>query len=159
MHKYHSNGVITVPEAPAPQDNVHIYYNGLLPKSGASEIYAHFTFDQDWSRVKDAKMTKYNHLGPNAQSLDDAILTFHTDVQIPPYAKTLDICFKDSANHWDNNSGYNYSIQLGHESSFRLGRYNPAKTTEDFSQMEYGDYTFIEQAENGHRSYRYPNGT
>jgi hypothetical protein len=96
---YAANGVKTVPVLPSPGDVVQIVYDGLLAKSGATEVYAHIGFDEEWDQVRDLQMMKT----PEG---------FQTSVDPPHSATTLNICFRDPANNWDNNSGRNYSIDL-----------------------------------------------
>lgn len=73
-----------------------VCYNGLLAKSGADQVYLHYgNGSGKWSGVKTERMD-------------------HTNVG---WEKTIRlngnqaaICFKDSANNWDNNQGYNWVI-------------------------------------------------
>ncbi len=85
---------------PAPfrsGDTVHINYQGLLKKSGASEVYLHYGFDS-WSQgVATVKMEKME----NGEFGSD--ITFTGDQEI-------NFCFKDSGNNWDNNNGHNWTL-------------------------------------------------
>ena len=95
---YLSNGVTVVPAVPTVGDRVTIMYDGLLSKSGASHIYAHVGFDNEWKNLHDHSMSR-SSMGFEAQ--------------IPvEHADTLNICFKDCAGNWDNNSGINYSFDI-----------------------------------------------
>ncbi|HEX2952815.1 MAG TPA: carbohydrate-binding protein [Bacillota bacterium] len=86
---------------PAPVkagDTVHINYDGLLKNSGAHDVYLHYGSD-GWKNAGTIQMTK-RHDG-----------VFST--QIPANAAhEINICFKDCANNWDNNSGWNWKIDV-----------------------------------------------
>lgn len=96
---YAANGVKTEPILPSPGDVVQIIYDGLLARSGASEVFAHIGFDERWDEVHDRQMVKT----PEG---------FRTSVHPPGSARTLNICFRDPAGNWDNNSGRDYRIDL-----------------------------------------------
>jgi hypothetical protein len=97
-NKYSANGVRITPAIPSKGENVKIIYDGLLSKSGALEIYAHVGFGDQWENKANYKMTKEKE---------------RFEVTIPASsAKSLNICFKDNANNWDNNSGNNYSFSI-----------------------------------------------
>ncbi|WP_425058948.1 hypothetical protein SCACP_35980 [Sporomusa carbonis] len=98
---YDANGVFIRPAFPTSKDIIKITYNGLLSQSGASEIYAHVGFGRNWEDVRDYKMVK---------TMDG----FETSVTIPKPVDTFHVCFKDSANNWDNNSGINYNYSIYH---------------------------------------------
>lgn len=95
---YFSNGVTISPTIPATGDNVKISYDGLLAKSGANHIYAHIGYGHRWEDTVDVKMTKKS-------------IGFEASVPVKD-STTLNICFKDCANNWDNNSGMNYSFDV-----------------------------------------------
>ena len=95
---YISNGVTIQPAVPTVGENITILYDGLLAKSGASHIYARVGFGTNWDNETDYAMTK----------TDTGF-----EVTIPVLkADTLNLCFKDCANNWDNNSGMNYSFDV-----------------------------------------------
>ncbi len=97
--QYAAEGVKIVPANPSPQESVEIVYDGLLPRSGATEVYAHVGFDEDWRTTQDYRMSK---------TADG----FETTLYVPEYAAKLNVCFKDAANNWDNNSGANYTFAI-----------------------------------------------
>lgn len=98
-YRYAAKGVRISPANPSSQDAVEIVYDGLLPRSGATEVYAHVGFDSDWKATDDYRMKKTSD-------------GFETSVSLPQYADTLNVCFKDAANNWDNNSGSNYTFEI-----------------------------------------------
>ncbi|HCT64192.1 MAG TPA: carbohydrate-binding protein [Lachnospiraceae bacterium] len=93
---YSSNGVSA---SELTGNSIKLTYNGLLPQSGASQVYAFVGYgsNYNWESVENYPMDKT--MGT----------TFETNI---PVKKTgnLNICFKDSANNWDNNSGMNYTF-------------------------------------------------
>lgn len=95
---YVNNGVSINPAMPAVGDLVKIFYDGILVKNGATHLYAHVGFGNKWDNVSDIKM-------------DKSEMGFVASVTVPD-SDTMNICFKDCANNWDNNSGKNYSIDI-----------------------------------------------
>jgi len=85
------------PEQPRPGDTVHVNYQGLLKNSGANEVYLHYGFDS-WSKgITTVKMNR-NENGD-----------FGSDI---PFNESHEInfCFRDNANNWDNNNGFNWTV-------------------------------------------------
>ena len=75
-----------------------VVYNGLLSKSGADQVFLHCGFGEPthWQSVSTQRMER------SPKGWEKTIrLTDNKAV----------ICFKDSANNWDNNSGYNWLIR------------------------------------------------
>jgi len=98
--KYESNGIVISPAVPAKGETARVVYNGLLAQSGADKVYVHVGFGEDWKRSTDYRM---NRSGDG----------YGFEVQIPvAIANTMNLCFKDNANNWDNNSGENYSYNV-----------------------------------------------
>jgi len=95
---YMSNGITIKPSTPSVGENLTIMYDGLLSKSGASHVYAHVGFDSSWSHVYDYPMIRTS-------------MGFEATIPVVE-ADTLNICFKDCANNWDNNCGANYSFDV-----------------------------------------------
>lgn len=95
---YTSNGVFIRPSIPHSAEEVKIIYNGLLPKSGATEIYAHIGIGGKWEKTKEIRMNK-------------TIDGFEAEVPAR-HASALYVTFHDSASNWDNNNGYNYIFSL-----------------------------------------------
>ena len=96
--EYISNGVAISPDMPTAGDKVKIMYNGLLVKSGTNDIYAYIGFGSTWEDDTYVKMNR-NSMG------------FEATVPILE-SNTLNVCFKDCSNNWDNNSGENYLFTI-----------------------------------------------
>ena len=93
-------GVNVYPTPITRGEHVNIIYDGLLASSGADEVYLHVGFGThgNWQDIRDIKM-------------------FHTGRGWEQTLKAsdpsrLNFCFKDSADNWDNNSGYNWSFEI-----------------------------------------------
>lgn len=95
---YMSNGVTISPAVPGTGDNVMITYDGLLAKSGATHVFAHVGFGSRWDKINDFRMERTS-------------TGFQTTVPVSGY-DTLNVCFKDCAENWDNNSGKNYTFDI-----------------------------------------------
>jgi len=94
--KYRGNGVVISPAVLKKGETAHVMYNGILARDGADRLYVHVGFGDDWKNVKDYKMIKTDQ---------------GFEAQIPvSFDDTMNLCFKDRANNWDNNSGNNYSF-------------------------------------------------
>lgn len=96
MTKYYENGVFIYPSA---QNGCHITYTGLLKQCGATEVYAHVGHGCQWKNTQDYQMKKT----PQG---------FELTLPLPENVDRLNLCFKDSASNWDNNTGANYSFLI-----------------------------------------------
>lgn len=100
LNKYMPNGVVISPVVPSSGEKVTISYDGLLSKSGATDVLVHVGFGNNWDMVYDYRMKK-GEMGHEAI------------IPLPKtQAKTMNLCFKDCANNWDNNSGMNYVFEI-----------------------------------------------
>lgn len=97
-HDYFSNGVSITPTVLSAGETAKVIYDGILAKSGASQIYAKVGFGNKWDEECYFPMYR-THTG------------FETTIPLKA-ADTLNLVFKDSANNWDNNSGKNYSFDV-----------------------------------------------
>lgn len=90
-----SNAGIEVQPGILPNE-VTVYYDGLLARSGADQVYIHYGFGlPDWRNVTTEKMEWTGKRWRKAITVD----------------KQASFCFKDSAGNWDNNNGHNWSIR------------------------------------------------
>lgn len=77
---------------------VKISYSGKLFQEKADEVYIHYGFGLLWENLQDVKMEK-TELGFQAEiTLDDS--------------DSLNFCFNDGNDNWDNNDGQNYSFAI-----------------------------------------------
>ena len=96
--KYSKNGVYVTPSVLGVGDKVRISYDGILAKSGAADIWARVGYGDTWENSYDLEMSK---------GKDGFESTFSVANAAP-----INICFKDSADHWDNNLGQNYTFDV-----------------------------------------------
>jgi hypothetical protein len=98
-NQYITSGITITPEVPTAGESVRVIYDGLLAKSGASDVLAHVGFGNTWENVFDYRMVK-------------TTTGFEATIQVPSNTNNFNVCFKDCANNWDNNSGINYSFYV-----------------------------------------------
>lgn len=93
-------GVNVYPTPITLGEHVNIVYNGLLAKSGATEVWVHVGYGshENWHDIRDIKML---HTGRGWEQ------TFEVND-----SSRLNMCFKDSAHNWDNNNGHNWSFEI-----------------------------------------------
>lgn len=95
---YEDYGVILSKKTLYNGDRLKITYNGLLVQAGAENVYLHSGYGSDWSNSSYIQM----------QKTQDG---FSAEVEVLE-GNTLELCFKDSADNWDNNSGNNYLFKI-----------------------------------------------
>lgn len=78
-------------------NEANISYDGLLAKCGADQVFLHYGVGSNefWANVHTQKMQKTSR-------------GWEKTVRLPD--RQYQICFKDSANNWDNNNGYNWVV-------------------------------------------------
>ncbi len=86
------------PGSPKKGDTVRLEYRGLLKESGADSVWLRCGFD-GWSNTQDIYMnrTPYGDFACNLQVQG---------------TREMNFCFKDSAEHFDNNNGQNWNIPI-----------------------------------------------
>ncbi|MGE5416195.1 MAG: carbohydrate-binding protein [Acidobacteriota bacterium] len=94
------SGVITTPVPLKKNSTVHVIYSGMLSDHGADQVYMHSGYgaSHDWYWVNEQAMDR-NRWGW------EAVVDIHGDHR-------FNFCFRDSADHWDNNSGHNWSYEI-----------------------------------------------
>jgi hypothetical protein len=75
-----------------------IGYRGILARQGADKVYLHYGAD-GWKNPKTVPMNRR------------ADRSFSCEITCEG-EKSIDFCFKDSADHWDNNSGHNWYVPV-----------------------------------------------
>ena len=94
IEKYSANGVLFSREVPSVYEPVKITYRGILAQNGATELYARAGIGPCWQNVQEVAMTK------TIDGFEGVALAVATS--------TLNVCFRDAAYNWDNNSNENY---------------------------------------------------
>lgn len=98
MKLYTGNGIELSEEKIHAGEKCTLNYSGILAGAGADRIYVHYGYEDTWDQNEYAEMA-YN----------DGMYTAKIVLKMPG---TLNVCFKDSANNWDNNSYKNYSFKV-----------------------------------------------
>lgn len=75
-----------------------VRYNGLLTNKGAEKVYLHYGFD-NWTNTNTVPMSKSSRG------------SYTTEIKVKG-KDSLEFCFKDNANNWDNNNGSNWSVDI-----------------------------------------------
>jgi hypothetical protein len=90
-------GVVVDPVPITEGEEITVLYYGLLAQSGADQIWMRVGYGSNdrWQDIKDFRMER---------TANGWVKTFPIT-----NAGRLNICFKDSANNWDNNNGLNWS--------------------------------------------------
>lgn len=93
-------GITVQPTPIIAGQKVEVFYDGLLARSGAQEVVLHAGFgrNNDWSNVMNIKMNRQGR-------------GFVTHLAIEEESR-FNFCFRDNADNWDNNSGYNWSFEI-----------------------------------------------
>lgn len=98
--KYAPHGVSCSPDQVEKGEKVRLSYEGILAKDGADRVFAHLGFGPSakWSYVNCYEM--------------EPVGDKRFEVQFTAAGKgNLNVAFKDSAEHWDNNCGVNYVFE------------------------------------------------
>lgn len=77
---------------------VKISYTGKLFQDGSDEVFIHYGFGNSWDNLNEIKMEK-SELG------------FQAEIELVP-SETLNLCFRNANNEWDNNDGQNYIFPI-----------------------------------------------
>lgn len=79
-----------------------LIYKGDLVNDGSNEIYVHYGFGLLWENLQEIKLDK----------VDDS--TYETEVNLISN-DSINFCFRDGNNNWDNNQTKNYSMPISKE--------------------------------------------
>ncbi len=78
--------------------SVKISYTGKLFQDNCEEVYIHYGFGLNWDNLNEIKMLK-SELG------------YQAEIELIS-GDTLNFCFRDANNIWDNNNGANYIFPI-----------------------------------------------
>lgn len=95
--KYAQYGVYCNPEVVEKGKVVNLTYEGILAQHGADRVFACIGYGPN-NRWSDVSLIEMRKVGPQK---------FEGQVAITGKGN-LNVAFKDSADHWDNNNGQNY---------------------------------------------------
>lgn len=93
-------GVVVDPVPITTGDELTVLYHGLLRSAGADQIWLHAGYGEarNWHDISDYRMEYTDYGWAKTFKVEDA--------------SRLNLCFKDSANNWDNNNGFNWSFEI-----------------------------------------------
>lgn len=78
--------------------NVKISYTGKLFENNSDEVFVHYGFGNNWDNLNEKKMEKTE-------------LGFQAEINLIS-SDSLNLCFRNSNNEWDNNDTKNYIFQI-----------------------------------------------
>lgn len=77
-------------------------YKGTLAQNGAEEVYVHYGFGLLWENLQEVKLEKTEEG------------TFEANIELTS-PDSINFCFRDGNNHWDNNDAQNYTAIISKE--------------------------------------------
>lgn len=77
---------------------VKISYTGKFFEENAEAVFLHYGYGLQWDNVSEVEMTKTD-------------LGFQTEIDLIS-SDSLNLCFRNSNNEWDNNNTQNYSFPI-----------------------------------------------
>lgn len=77
---------------------VKISYTGKFFEDNSDEVFIHYGFGQNWDNLNEIKMEKTD-------------LGFQTELELLE-SDSLNFCFRNGENIWDNNDNQNYIFEL-----------------------------------------------
>lgn len=95
---YLDQRVDVIPSPSLKDRHATVMYDGLLKQSGADKVYIHYGFD-GWHHTSTEEMRRE----PDGN--------FSCSLQMRGSSE-CNFCFKDSANNWDTNNGWNWSTDI-----------------------------------------------
>lgn len=99
--KYSEYGVACNPSVVENGGRAKVVYDGILAKNGADRVFACVGYgaNNKWSDVQLMEMKRVE-----GEKFDTEFMVSGKD--------SLNLAFKDSAEHWDNNCGHNYVFPI-----------------------------------------------
>ena len=77
---------------------VKLSYTGYLYSDSTSNVYLHYGYNNEWNELTEIQMEKTD-------------LGYQAEYTLLPY-QTLNLCFRDDNNNWDNNENSNYVFNI-----------------------------------------------
>lgn len=88
--------------------NVKISYTGKFYQGNDEKVYIHYGYGKNWDNIQDVEMKKTD-------------LGYQTELSLSGN-ETINFCFKNQNNEWDNNNGKDYIFNIEKASQNELGR-------------------------------------
>ena len=86
---------------------VKVSYTGKFYQGDNNQVFIHYGYGKDWNNVNEVEMLKTD-------------LGYQTELELLG-GDTLNFCFKNQNNEWDNNSGKNYIFNIEKPTISKLG--------------------------------------
>lgn len=77
---------------------IKISYTGKLFEENSEEVFLHYGYNSQWDNVSEVEMVKTE-------------LGFQAEIELLS-ADSLNLCFRNANNEWDNNDGQNYVFPI-----------------------------------------------
>lgn len=77
---------------------IKVSYTGKFYQGNNEKVYLHYGYGKNWNNVNEVEMSKTD-------------LGYQAELKLLP-AETLNFCFKNQNNEWDNNFGKNYVFNI-----------------------------------------------
>lgn len=77
---------------------VKISYTGKLFEENSKNVYLHYGYGINWDNISDVEMTKTE-------------LGYQAEIELMS-SDSLNLCFRNSNNEWDNNNSQNYTFKI-----------------------------------------------
>ena len=77
---------------------IKISYTGKLFENNSEEVFLHYGYNSQWDNVSEIEMVKTE-------------LGFQAEIELLS-ADSLNLCFRNSNNEWDNNDNQNYIFPI-----------------------------------------------
>ena len=77
---------------------IKISYTGKLFEENSAEVFLHYGYNAQWDNVSEVEMVKTE-------------LGFQAEIELLS-ADSLNLCFRNANNEWDNNDGQNYVFPI-----------------------------------------------
>ncbi len=82
---------------------VKLTYKGDLVTPTTNEIYVHYGFGLLWENIQEIKLDKIENN------------TYETEITLAHSYDSINFCFRDDNNNWDNNNAKNYTANISKE--------------------------------------------
>ena len=87
---------------------VKVSYTGKFYQGNNKQVFIHYGYGKDWNNVNEVEMIKTD-------------LGYQTELNLVG-GDTLNFCFKNQNNEWDNNSGQNYIFNIEKQTVNQFGK-------------------------------------
>jgi hypothetical protein len=98
VNPYAGQGIEVTGKKMCAGERINLVYSGLLAASGADRVFVHYGYGDAWD-------------SPELREMTGCGGRFETVIELKTPGR-LNVCFKDSAGNWDNNTNRNYTFSI-----------------------------------------------